>query len=98
MMDECKRVGIFCKNVFWGRRVRENLDKRDGTQFIIFPVNEGDRIFGAKGIDMAYVLDDVSYREVLYRVRPCLKEDGCIMIGDGDTWINLSMILRAIDI
>ena len=97
-MDECKRVGIFCKSIFRGKAIIEDLDRGDGTHFTIFPVNEGDRFFGVKDIDKAYVLDDVSYREILYRVRPCLKENGYIMIGDGSTWINLSMILRAIDI
>ena len=99
MMDECRKVGIFCRDVFWGKRVREELDKGDGTQFIVFPIIDGEKIFGAKGIDKAYVLDDVSYREILYLVQPCLKEkDGCIMIGDGNTWMNLSVILKLINI
>lgn len=98
MMDECRKVGIFCRNVSYGKRAKEELDKEDGTQFIIFPINDRE-ILGAQRIDKAYVLDDVSYREILYLVQPCLKDrDGCIMIGDGNTWMNLSVILKLINI
>lgn len=98
-MDECRKVGIFCRSVSYGERAKEELDRGDGTQFIVFPIIDGEKILGAKGIDKAYVLDDVSYREILYLVQPCLKEkDGCIMIGDGNTWMNLSVILKLINI
>lgn len=98
MMDECKKVGIFCRNVSYGKRAKEELDKGDGTQFIIFPINNRDKLLGQR-IDKAYVLDDVSYREILYFVQPCLKDrDGCIMIGDGNAWMNLSVILKLINI
>ena len=30
-MDECKKVGIFCRNVSYGKRAKEELDKGDGT-------------------------------------------------------------------
>ena len=94
-MDECKKVGIFCRNVSYGKRAKE---EGDGTQFIIFPINNRDKLFGQR-IDKAYVLDDVSYREILYLVQPCLKDrDGCIMIGDGNAWMNLSVILKLINI
>lgn len=98
MMDECRKVGIFCRNVSYGKRAKEELDNGDGTLFIIFPINERDKLLGQR-IDKAYVLDDVSYREILYFVQPCLKDrDGCIMIGDGNTWMNLSVILKLINI
>ena len=98
MMDECKKVGIFCRNVSYGKRAKEELDNGDGTQFIIFPINNRDKLLGSR-IDKAYVLDDVSYREILYLVQPCLKDrDGCIMIGDGNAWMNLSVILKLINI
>ena len=98
MMDECKKVGIFCRNVSYGKRAKEELDKGDGTQFIIFPINNRDKLLGQR-IDKAYVLDDVSYREILYLVQPCLEDrDGCIMIGDGNAWMNLSVILKLINI
>lgn len=98
MMDECKKVGIFCRNVSYGKRAKEELDNGDGTQFIIFPINDGE-ILGGQRVDKAYVLDDVSYREILYLVQPCLKDrDGCIMIGDGNAWMNLSVILKLINI
>lgn len=98
MMDECRKVGIFCRNVSYGKRAKEELDKGDGTQFIIFPINDRDKLLGQK-LDKVYVLDDVSYREILYLVQPCLKDrDGCIMIGDGNTWMNLSVILKLINI
>lgn len=92
------KVGIFCRNVSYGKRAKKELDKGDGTQFIIFPINDRDKLLGQR-IDKAYVLDDVSYREILYLVQPCLKDrDGCIMIGDGNTWMNLSVILKLINI
>lgn len=69
MMDECRKVGIFCRNVSYGKRAKEELDKGDGTQFIIFPINDGE-ILGAQRVDKAYV----SYREILYLVQPCLKD------------------------
>lgn len=72
-MDECREVGIFCRNVSYGKRAKEELDKGDGTQFIIFPINDRDKLLGQR-IDKAYVLDDVSYREILYLVQPCLKD------------------------
>lgn len=98
MMDECKKVGIFCRNVSYGKRAKEKLDKGDGTQFIIFPINNRDKLLGQR-IDKAYVLDDVSYREILYLVQPCLEDrDGCIMIGDGNAWMNLSVIFKLINI
>ena len=97
-MDECKKVGIFCRNVSYGKRAKEELDKGDGAQFIIFPINNRDKLLGQR-IDKAYVLDDVSYREILYLVQPCLKDrDGYIMIGDGNAWMNLSVILKLINI
>ena len=97
-MDECKKVGIFCRNVSYGKRAKEKLDKGDGTQFIIFPINNRDKLLGQR-IDKAYVLDDVSYREILYLVQPCLEDrDGCIMIGDGNAWMNLSVIFKLINI
>ena len=96
MMDEFRKVGIFCSNVSYGKRAKEELVMGDETQFIIFPINERDKLLGQK-IDKAYVLDDVSYREILYLVHPCLKDrDGCIMIGDGNTCMNLSVILKLI--
>lgn len=49
-MDECK----FCRNVSYGKRAKEELDKGDGTQFIIFPINDGE-ILGAQRVDKAYV-------------------------------------------
>lgn len=98
MMDECRKVGIFCRSVSYGKRAKEELDSGDGIQFIIFPINDRDKLLSQK-LDKAYVLDDVSYREILYLVQPCLKErDGCIMIGDGNTWMNLSIILKLINI
>lgn len=98
MMDECRKVGIFCRNVSYGKRAKKELDKGDGTQFIIFPINNRDKLLGQR-VDKAYVLDDVSYREILYLVQPCLKDrDGCIMIGDGNIWMNLSVILKLINI
>ena len=57
-MDECKKVGIFCRNVSYGKRAKEELDKGDGTQFIIFPINNRDKLLGQR-IDKAYVLDSI---------------------------------------
>ena len=54
MMDECRKIGIFCRNVSYGKRAKEELDKGDGTQFIIFPIND-EEILGAQRVDKAYV-------------------------------------------
>lgn len=61
MMDECR-------NVSYGKRAKEELDKEDGTQFIIFPINDRDK---------AYVLD----REILYLVQPWIGILGMEILG-----------------